>query len=304
MHYRWQSWLIQIYVLLLSACALRTPHEMWQQQGRSAMDYHVFPYGGLSREYLLYIPKHLGRDAPLVFVLHGFTDDATGIRATTQMDAVADRYGFAVVYPRGTLDRDGRRFWQVGYDFHASETVDDVGFLVALAQHLQQTYQLSAARTFMTGMSNGGDMSLVMACRHPDVFRAVAPVVGTMMRHELAACDSPRAVPMLAFNGTADSTTLYAGDMENRDGWGAYLGADDVIEYWRMRNGCGALTMTTLTNPNTNDPRRVEVYASDTGKAPLVFYKIVGGGHDWPGRTDALFVDASDIIGRFFVTEA
>lgn len=268
------------------------------------MDYQTFSYGGLSREYLLYIPEHLNRDAPLVFVLHGFTDDATGIRATTRMDAVADRYGFAVVYPQGTLDRDGRRFWQVGYDFHAGETVDDVGFLVALAQHLQQTYQLSTTRTFMTGMSNGGDMSLVMACRHPDVFRAVAPVVGTMMRNGLVACDGARAVPILAFNGTADGTTRYAGDMENRDGWGAYLGTDDVIEYWRMRNGCGALTMTALANPNTNDPRRVEVYASDTCEAPLVFYKIVGGGHDWPGHTDALFVDASDIIGRFFVTQA
>jgi hypothetical protein len=51
MHYRWQSWLIQIYVLLLSACALRTPHEMWQQHGRSPMDYQEFSYGCLIRTY-------------------------------------------------------------------------------------------------------------------------------------------------------------------------------------------------------------------------------------------------------------
>jgi len=56
----------------------------------------------------VYTSEHLSRDAPLVFVLHGFTDDATGIRATTQMDAVADRYGFAVVYPQGTRDHAGR----------------------------------------------------------------------------------------------------------------------------------------------------------------------------------------------------
>ncbi|MCE2850612.1 MAG: hypothetical protein LW717_05400, partial [Chloroflexaceae bacterium] len=117
--------------------------------------YHTFADGDTPREYGLYLPPRLGADAPLVFVLHGFTDDAMLIRDTTQMNVVADRYGFAVVYPRGTRDRDGRRFWQVGYDFHASEMVDDDGFLVALAHHLQQTYQLSTTRTFMTGMSNG-----------------------------------------------------------------------------------------------------------------------------------------------------
>jgi polyhydroxybutyrate depolymerase len=153
----------------------------------------------------------------------------------------------------------------------------------------------------MTGMSNGGDMSFVMACRHPDIFRGVAPVVGTMMRNELATCGATRAVPILAFNGTADTTTRYAGDMENRDGWGAYLSTDDVIEWWRVRNGCGVLGMQALVNPDTLDARTVEVYTADTCQAPLLFYKIVGGGHDWPGGNDALFLDASDLIGQFFM---
>ncbi len=265
--------------------------------------YHTFADGDTPREYGLYLPPRLGADAPLVFVLHGFTDDAMLIRDTTQMNVVADRYGFAVVYPRGTRDRDGRRFWQVGYDFHASEMVDDDGFLVALAHHLQQTYQLSTTRTFMTGMSNGGDMTYVMACRHPDVFRAVAPVVGTMMRSGRDACTSASPVPLLAFSGTADGTTLYAGDMDNRDGWGAYLGTDAVIEFWRHHNGCTTTTMQVLPNPNAADPRHVEVYTSVGCQAPVVFYKIIGGGHDWPGRTDSLFVDASDLIGQFFMAQ-
>lgn len=305
MYHHWHRtmgmmWLIGVFCACGLLPPIQTPHAILQHQGIDPMHYQIFAHGGLQREYLIHIPDALTADAPLVFVLHGFTDDAMSIRTTTQMDAVADRYGFAVVYPRGTLDRDGRRFWQVGYDFHANETVDDVGFLVALAQYLQQTYTLSATRTFMTGMSNGGDMSFVMACRHPDIFRAVAPVVGTMMRSGRDACSSSTPVPILALNGTADSTTLYAGDMENRDGWGAYLGTDDVIEFWRVRNGCAALTMTALPNPNTADPRHVEVYTAHDCQAPLIFYKIVGGGHDWPGKTDALYLDASDVIGRFF----
>ncbi|MFM7679108.1 MAG: alpha/beta hydrolase family esterase, partial [Roseiflexaceae bacterium] len=166
MRRHWQRTIGWVWVIwLLCACRLPTPYSTMRQQGINSMHYQFFSYDGLQREYLIHIPDQVVVNAPLVFVLHGFTDDATGIRATTQMDAVADRYGFAVVYPRGTLDRDGRRFWQVGYDFHAGETVDDVGFLVALAQHLQHRYHLSATHTFMTGMSNGGDMAFVMACR-------------------------------------------------------------------------------------------------------------------------------------------
>ena len=53
------------------------------------------------------------------------------------MNDIADEYGFAVCYPRGTVDDSGNRFWNVGYDFHPNETVDDVDFLKELAIYLQ-----------------------------------------------------------------------------------------------------------------------------------------------------------------------
>ena len=39
--------------------------------------------------------------------------------------------------PNGTFDQFGNRFWDVNYDFHPQFDVDDDGFVVALAEHLQ-----------------------------------------------------------------------------------------------------------------------------------------------------------------------
>ena len=70
----------------------------------------------------------------------------------------------------------GQNFWNVGYDFHEGYSVNDIDFLINLAQHLQVTYNLSAENTFMTGMSNGAELCYLIACEAPGFFKAFAPV--------------------------------------------------------------------------------------------------------------------------------
>jgi polyhydroxybutyrate depolymerase len=257
--------------------------------------YHTFHHEGRDREYLLHIPVDLPQQAPLLLMLHGYTDDASSFRAMTQMDATADRHGFAVVYPRGTLDASGKRFWQVGYDFHTNESVDDEAFLVALVQHLQVTYGLDVARTYVAGMSNGGDMSFVLACRQSTLFRGVAPVVGTMMLSLVESCPAAAPVAILAVNGDADEVTLYAGDMANQGGWGAYISVADVRSFWQKAHGCGAPTMTQVSGS-------VVQYTFDACQGTSMrFYTVAGGGHVWPRRSSSTEFDASELIGRFVV---
>ena len=261
-----------------------------------------FDHALTTRKYLLYQPVDLPPQAPVVFVLHGYTDNAANMRDFSHMDAIADRYGFAVVYPQGTIDKQGKRFWQVGYAFHVDETVDDVGFLVTLAHHLQSSHDFAPRHTYMTGMSNGGDMAYLMACQRPNVFTAIAPVVGTLMQWIDDAYPTPQPIPILAFNGTADTVTDYAGDPHNRDGWGAYLGVDAIMAYWQRAHGSTGSNVTLLTHPDGTDPRSVAHHMYETGDSAsqLQLYQIIGGGHDWSGGTDTLFFDASDIIGQFF----
>ena len=127
--------------------------------------YIDFEHDGDTRQYIYYEPETLNQQMPLVIVMHGYSGDANSIRNYSEMNQFADQYGFAVCYPRGTVDDGGNRFWNVGYAFHPNETVDDVSYLTQLAQYLQQTNGLNPDYTFATGMSNGGEMCYMLACQ-------------------------------------------------------------------------------------------------------------------------------------------
>ena len=142
---------------------------------------HQFSHGGLNREYYLFLPDSMEVDSPLLFVFHGYSGSASGIMNYSGLNQIADENGFAVCYPQGLIDDWNYSFWNVGYDWHVDETVDDVGFIISLTQNLQAEYNLSTDNIFSTGMSNGGDMSYLLACEASEIFRAIAPVAGCMM---------------------------------------------------------------------------------------------------------------------------
>ena len=85
------------------------------------------------RSYWLYIPENLRGDAPLVFVLHGYSGKAEGYQP--EMMAVARKFGFAVCYPQGAKDARGKNCWNVGYPFQDGLKTDDVDFICKLAKH-------------------------------------------------------------------------------------------------------------------------------------------------------------------------
>ena len=62
--------------------------------------YSPFDHGGEARRYILHLPPGLPENAPLVFMLHGYTSDAASARMQTGFDEVADANGFAVAPTR------------------------------------------------------------------------------------------------------------------------------------------------------------------------------------------------------------
>ena len=166
----------------------------------------VFEHDGIAREYMLYIPSTIKPQAPLIFVLHGLGSTNSHIRDYSQMDLVANKNGFVVCYPQGTGStkntihtKKGSFFWNVGYEIHKNEVVDDVSFLTSLAIYLQQEYDLDPEKTFCTGMSNGGDMSYLLGCQAPEVFKAIASITGCMMEWIYKSCDNNSPIPVFRF---------------------------------------------------------------------------------------------------------
>ena len=260
-----------------------------------------FSHQGEIRDYYLYQPNSIQDNAPLVFVLHGYSGSAGGIMGYSGMNEIAAEHGFAVCYPQGTTDQSGYNFWNVGYSFHQNQMVDDVAFLSSLADYLQNEYGFDSQSIFSTGMSNGGDMSYMLACQASDVFRAIAPVAGCMMEEIYNTCETS-PVPVLEIHGTNDNVTLWDGDMENNDGWGAYYSTEDGIDLWVEINGCMSSENYYLPNNSFNDGSYIinHRYFDCNENAEVWLYEVVGGGHDWPGSNGNMDINSSEEIWNFF----
>ena len=273
----------------------------------------TFLSGGLEREYMLYIPQSAEKNSPLMFMLHGLGSTHTIIMNYSQMNLVADKHGFVVCYPQGIRGAENTRhtkkgtpFWNVGYETHKNETVDDVSFIKSLAIYLQQEYNLDPEKTFCAGMSNGGDMSYLLGCEAPYIFKAIAPITGCMMGWIYDSCNKNDPVPVFQVHGTADKTTYYDGDVDNRDKWGVYMGVETTINFWVDRNECKEVNIDTLPDIDRNDGSIVitEKYTGGRNNNEVWFYKVINGDHEWPpgwpvksGNGD---LNTSEEIWKFF----
>lgn len=261
-------------------------------------EYEYFTHDGLERQYVLYIPETIEPDAPLVFMLHGLTGSATTIQRVSNMNELADLYGFAVVYPEGTM-YEGVRFWNAGLDY---STVDDTGFLVALAEHLQETYDLSPLNTFSAGFSNGGFMSYKLACDANETFKAIGSVAGVMSLDTWNTCDDD-IVPILHIHGDQDTVVPVDGSLQTVGGWGGAPELSVIINSWVVKDGLDN-EEETIINASTTFYR----YYNDETNDEVWYYQITDYNHIWPGSIDyntGFTVEtagfyASDVIWDFF----
>tara|TARA_B100000700_G_scaffold321605_1_gene421231 strand:+ start:286 stop:1194 length:909 start_codon:yes stop_codon:yes gene_type:complete len=268
----------------------------------------VIEHEGLERSFLIYVPTNIKENAPLVVAIHGYTSSAKTLMGYSGINQVADKEGFLVAYPQGTKDSRDNNFFNVGYEFHSDSKVNDVNFIREIVLNLTKDYKLNSKRVFATGMSNGGDMSYLLACTSSDLFTAVAPVAGVMMKDTLENCNPVKKIPIFEIHGTKDSISKFEGDMNNEDKWGAYYDLPSTIEFWVNKHALNEKETIQLENKNTEDGTTItfERYWSDESQQEVWFYIVNDGNHTWPGMT-GLFsrtanqdINSAEEIWKFF----
>ena len=268
----------------------------------------VIEHEGLERSFLIYVPTNIKENAPLVVAIHGYTSSAKTLMGYSGINQVADKEGFLVAYPQGTKDSRDNNFFNVGYEFHSDSKVNDVNFIREIVLNLTKDYKLNSKRVFATGMSNGGDMSYLLACTSSDLFTAVAPVAGVMMKDTLENCNPEKKIPIFEIHGTKDSISKFEGDMNNEDKWGAYYDLPSTIEFWVNKHALNEKETIQLENKNTEDGTTItfERYWSNESQREVWFYIVNDGNHTWPGMT-GLFsrtanqdINSAEEIWKFF----
>ena len=154
--------------------------------------------GGQRREVLVYAPASWDPCHPSALVV-----DAHGAQETDEENAgkepffdwpnglgsgwrlLADREGVVVVQPQG-----------IGNGWQES----DADFMLQIPAFVGRTAAIDPRRTYLTGISNGAELTYWTACRDTNVYRAFAPVAGFGTQH----CPLTHPAPIIHFHAPTD----------------------------------------------------------------------------------------------------
>ncbi len=246
----------------------------------------------IARSYLLHVPSGLTADepVPLLLVFHGFSGTGDAMAVTTGFNALADAYGFLVVYPNG-LGPVGATSWNAGgcCGYAQNNNIDEAAFVRKIISDLQSESTIDPKRIYATGFSNGAFLAYRLGCDMSDVLAAVAPVAGVLLNNP---CQPTQPVSVLHIHGLADLSVPFSGSTTPAAG-GVLESVQQSVATWVQLDGCPStpdIEKTNLTAHTTYSPCK-------NGTA-VELYTLQGIGHTWP---PAAILPASQIIWNFFV---
>jgi polyhydroxybutyrate depolymerase len=195
-----------------------------------------------------------------VIALRGSMGTGGQARATYgyDFDLLADQQGFIAVYPQG-YEGHWNDCKVKGPCSAKSENIDDVGFLHALVDRLASDHDVDRSRVYVTGISNGGSMTLCLALQAPDFARAYAAVVASVPTPENMAV-TPKNQPV------------------------SVLSTPSSIDYFRKLAGLeGTPQVRRFPDLDPGDGSTVERSLWPApGKRSVALHAIKGGGHGVP----------------------
>jgi len=177
--------------------------------------------------------------APLLMLLHGYGVTGEVQFAYLRLAPVLDAHGILAVYPDGTKNDLGKRYWKAtaACCAPAGSKVDDSAYLSAIIAEVRSEYSVDSRRIYVMGHSNGGFMSFRMACDHADVIAAIVSLEGAA-NADPEKCKPSHPVAVLAVHGTADQTITYDGGRTTRVGSAPYPGALASVLAWAQLGQC------------------------------------------------------------------
>lgn len=270
--------------------------------------------------YWLYLPDS-AQDCPLplVVMLHGCQQSATEFSEGTRMNQLAEKKGFAVLYPQQSLRAHRHRCWH-WYDKTIQDGGGEASLIVGVVKSVQQKYVIDPARIYIAGLSAGAAIANIVALNYPEIFAAVglhsAPVFGAghsemeaygvmqhgasnkikpAIQHVMQKFSSPPLMPAMLIHGQSDSVVRSVNQTQ-------------LALQFRALNNLPTDSSTPILFKAAN--RASMAYKThnyyEGKKLMLSVCSIIGLDHAWSGGDSSLLYnsslgpDASKMMWNFF----
>ena len=273
--------------------------------------------GSRRREYLVHVPPSHERQErlPLVMVLHGCNQDHIDMQTITRFDALADRYGFIVVYPfitgyRGVRLRNCWGWWRRGDISRGSGEVEDLWNIV---NAVRRSHRIDPDRIHVTGLSSGAAMAVAMAVAHGGKIASCAAVAGVAYGESIWALGkyprvrktSATVADMTQAMGRKKSLTPLFIAHSTHDRVVGLRAAEKLRDSWIACFDIDAGSAEATQGSHEREPWTLTTYAEQDGSSALGYLVLRGYEHGWYGGARGPFSipnapDVSSMIWSFF----
>lgn len=315
---RW-PWVVAAGVLALTLTAAASVFAVtqlalpwWTGEGD-----HSYEYEGedASVRYQVHLPPQQqdGAGLPVVMAIHGCAMTGYGwnsMKETTQLNDLADREGFIVVYPTQRPLRSTINCWNSADPREQERGAGDPALLAGVAREVVERYGADPANIHVSGASSGAGTAVILGATYPELFATVTSVAGGEYGLNQVDPDDPdatppsytagqawaqmgpraRSVPLLVVQGADDEIVEPLVARRLVEQW---VGIGDLIDDGRPNGSTAPTERTTRVRAEEGrHPYERTVTTAADGSVVAETYLVEGMGHAWPGpQGEGLFTD-------------
>ena len=282
-----------IAVFLITGCKGKSVSAKIPLENINQINSNTFTcsFDGIEHDFIVDLPEQV-EGAPLVILLHGYSNTADYMRFTTEFHKTANTRGYAAVYVTGSIskyEKTGGLGWNSGI---AADGNPDIEFIVALTEYLQNEYGFDKEHTFAAGFSNGAFMAHRLAMEAGDTFCAAVSVAGKMPEKIWKNRNRKNHVGFMQITGEFDDVVP-----KRFDGTVSHArdpAIEDVMDYWAASNGLKNITTETLARSST-----LTKWTSPKKESQVWHLLVKDSHHFWP--TELINgIDGNSVILDFF----
>lgn len=243
----------------------------------------------------VYSPARLGKNikTPLVIVLHGCSQSAQLVSDQTGWSKLADQFGFRILYPQQKAANNP----SMCFNWYRSADIDrDKGECYSIEQMIdafEKEYSIDSSKIFITGLSAGAAMSVVMMATYPATFNTgvifaggayksalnimttTSAMMGWVNRTPLEWGDYVRSADP-SFKGSFPKIIIYQG---KRDLVVNHRNAHELIEQWTNLHSTDTLADDTINDFANNINIKKYIYKNSSNEVVVSYYEVKNIGH-------------------------